>query len=151
MPVCKARCHQMNCPMKQSLWRWRTGKRFCYAFVQPLCNPAVLEAEKLKIAQNWITQVKKLKKWTSYEEKHEKLGGFDRLNPKQTKESTDIIRQNQSLELSYSNTDPEFGIRIVQQPVLPNKQVFFYFSEGSGTLAVERQACSLVTTVFIIL
>lgn len=134
-----------------SLWRWKTGRRFCYAFVKLLQKPAVLEAEKLKIAQNQVTQVKKPPKWTSCKEKHEKLGGFGRLNPKQTKESTDIIRENQSLELCYGNTEPEFSICIIQQPVLPNKQLFFSFSEGSGTLAVERQAFSLVTTVFIIL
>lgn len=133
----------MTCPMKQSLWRWSTGRRFCYVFVQPLCKPVVLEAEKLKIAQNWITHVKKPQKWTRHEEKHEKLDGFERLSQKQTKESADINRGNQSLEFSYGKTDPEFGICIIQQPVLPNKQVFFSFCEGSGTLAMERQVRSL--------
>lgn len=59
MPVCKARCLQMNCPMKQVCEDGKQGKDFCYAFVELPQKPAVLEAEKLKIAQNQVTQVKK--------------------------------------------------------------------------------------------
>lgn len=87
-------------------------ERFYCAFVQPLCKLKVLDAEKLKRAKIWITQVKK--KLTSYEEKHGNFREFDRLNPKQIKKSIGIIRENQPLELSYGHIVPEFGIGVIQ-------------------------------------
>lgn len=88
-----------------------------------------IEAEKVKIAQNWITQVKKTLELASYEEKLEKLREIWWAESK----TKDIIR---SLDLNYSNKESEFNTCVVQQPVFTNNQMFFSFSD-SGTLAVS--------------